>query len=298
MSEPIVSLKNVSKDIGNTKILKNVNLEVFPQEIHVLIGVNGAGKTTTLKCALGLLKISSGISTVFGEASYGLSEKKRQLIGTVLDENGLYNNLTGRDNIMFFGELYGYNKAATQQKLAHYSKLLDLEVEEGKKVGHYSKGMKQKLCIIRELIHEPQLLVLDEPFNGLDPAVRVTLRNFLTAMQKEGMTIIISSHDLYDIEQIGTHVSMVSEGSVIKSEPMQSMDEEYSVIIGSLEDIEKIKNMEDIIFISHKDNKVRLRASKNKELIKILIKNGIGIDEIYKERSNLETYFKESGNIK
>ena len=198
----VLELIDLRKSFGEKDVLKGINLKVNKGNIIGYIGPNGAGKSTTVKLILGLLKGYSGEIKVFGEEISKGNESYKKRIGYVPEVPEIYDSLTGKEYLTFVGQLYGieYNKADEKAK-----KLMDilgiLDAYE-KRISSYSKGMKQKLILISSLIHNPEVLFLDEPLSGLDANSVMIIKELLAALAKEGKTIFYSSHIMEIVEKI------------------------------------------------------------------------------------------------
>ncbi len=296
-----VLIQNLNKKIGNKEILKNISMQVNEGEVHAFIGHNGAGKTTTIRCMLGLIKYDGGRCTIFGEDPYHFSNKAKLRIGAVLDEGGLYDELNAEDNMLFFGSLYGMKRTTILSSIKRLSNLLELELDPSKKLAFYSKGMKQKLALIRELMHNPQLLVLDEPFNGLDPGARLQLRGLLKKLNDDGMTIFLSSHDLYDVEQVSDKVTLIKAGSTIKSDSLKVLKESHEYVAVLAEPVEATTGFDGIAgieVINYEGHTVRFKIDKNQisNPLQELIKNNINVLECYSPKIVLEDYFHNTNS--
>ena len=292
----IIDVKNLDKSINKHSILSNINFQVSAGEIHALIGSNGAGKTTTLRCVLGLLKASKGLCRVYGEQPYYFSYQTRKRLGVILDETCLIDEISALDNILFYGSLFNIKKEVIKKKFSYYSDIFALEESKHKKVGTYTKGMKQKLAIIRELIHDPELIILDEPFNGLDPVSRVSIRNFLQDLNEKGVTILISSHDLTELEKIAQKVTMIKKGSVAYSGDISNIQANaaYVVILKDSKDYrDSFKGIEGLNIISYENDVVIFACDENMmgDPLKELIIHNINVKELYRKKENLEDFF-------
>ncbi|WP_114570511.1 ABC transporter ATP-binding protein [Exiguobacterium flavidum] len=210
----MLKIERVSKRLGKEQILKDVSFEVSPGEVFGFLGPNGAGKTTTIRIITGLLEQDSGTVTVNGYDVVAERSKALTQIGAIVENPAFYPYLTGRQNLVHAKNLIPGMVEPDYDALA---RLVGLEGKLGKKVGEYSLGMKQRLGIARALLHEPKVLILDEPTNGLDPAGIAELREYLRSMASEqGIAILISSHMLSEMEQISDRYAIIDHG-VIKS---------------------------------------------------------------------------------
>ena len=185
-----ISIENVKKTLGNREVLKGISFTVEKKDIFGYLGPNGAGKTTTIRILLGLLQADSGKLDILGQ-DINLSETRRK-IGFVLDADGLYDNMTAEDNLMFYSQIYGLPK--TGERFDKLLSMVDLKNRAGDRVGTYSKGMRQRLALARAMVHDPEVLVMDEPTAGVDPSGQIEIRQImLDVARKKNKTIFLSS---------------------------------------------------------------------------------------------------------
>ena len=196
----ILRTYNLTKAFDTKEVVSNVNMSIKKGEIYVFLGPNGAGKTTVMKIITNLIKPTAGDIEIFGEKLTNTSYEILKRIGTIIEYPVFYEKLTGRENLELHCEYMGFhNKKVIDETL----KLVNLGRIEGKKVKNFSLGMKQRLGIARAIITKPELLILDEPFNGLDPiGIKEQRELFKMLCEEYGITILISSHILSEIEQI------------------------------------------------------------------------------------------------
>lgn len=201
-------------------ILQQLSLQVPANSIYGFLGPNGAGKTTTLRLILGLLKKQEGAITLFGKelAAHRLDILRR--LGSLIEQPSLYLHLTGRENLEIFRLTYQCPKKRIDEVLD----IVRLKDAAGKKVKTYSLGMKQRLSIAMALLHDPELLVLDEPTNGLDPNGIIETRELIKTLNREhGKTILVSSHMLAEVEKMATHVGIIHKGKLLFQGPLQEL---------------------------------------------------------------------------
>lgn len=222
MLKTIVSLDKVSKYYGGFAAVDNLDLAVNSGEIVGIIGHNGAGKTTTLKMSVGLISPSSGRITIMGQDIQKNGLKVKKGLGYLPEENALYENMTALEYLSFFADIYGIpHKEAVRRG----GELLDsLKLDAGKKfIGEMSKGMKRKVSIARTLIHDPDLLILDEPNSGLDPLTSFFIIDYLKKLREKGKTIILSAHNLFHVEYICDRVAIIKRGKLVVYDSMENI---------------------------------------------------------------------------
>lgn len=208
---PIIETHALSFQYGKQRILKDINLSVPENSIYGFLGPNGAGKSTTIKVLLGLLRVPEKTAFLFGQDIHQKRIEILSRIGNLIETPSIYGHLTAFDNLKIMRTLYPSAKSRIEEVL----ELIGLSHAAQKKVKHFSMGMKQRLGIGLALFHDPDLLVLDEPVNGLDPSGIHEIRQLLLQLQASGKTIFISSHLLSEIEKTCSHLGIIKNGSVI-----------------------------------------------------------------------------------
>lgn len=196
------------------RVLRGVSLELAEGEVYGFLGHNGAGKSTTMKLILGLGRPDSGRITVFGGPADDTRLRRR--IGFLSEEVGLYLHLSAEENLRLVGELHRMRRSERARRIDDLLEAVGLSDARGLKVKHYSKGMRQRLGLAAALIHDPDLLLLDEPYSGLDPVGRRDLREVLVGLKAQGKTIMLSSHIVPDVEAVCDRVGILSGGTVAR----------------------------------------------------------------------------------
>jgi ABC-2 type transport system ATP-binding protein len=228
----MLTLENVSKSINGKQILKNISFGVEKGQIFGYLGPNGAGKTTTIRIILGLYEQFTGQMKFNGNSSI-INQKK--YLGFMLEDDGLYGNLTLLENLKFYSDIYKLDFQKVRKTIDDLLLKFDLSAVKDNKVSTFSQGMKQKTSFIRAIIHDPKLLILDEPFNGLDPDMQGALRDHLLYLLKEkGITIFFSSHNLYEVDRLCDKIAIIKDGEIKLEEyvhnlKIQLKDEEYNL---------------------------------------------------------------------
>jgi ABC-2 type transport system ATP-binding protein len=293
----ILKTTNLTKTFKDRNVVSNVNMNIKKGEIYGFLGPNGAGKTTIMKLITNLVKPTEGEIEIFGEKLTNTSYEVLKRMGTIIEYPVFYDKVTGRDNLELHCEYMGYhNKEAIDKALD----LVDLKDIENKAVKDYSLGMKQRLGIARAILTKPELLILDEPINGLDPIGIKDMRNLLRMLNKEyGMTILISSHILSEIEQIADTIAVINNGRLVEEVSMEEIRGEKSEYIEIVtKDCSKaafvLENNLNITNIRVEENTLiriyDLRLSQN-EISKVLILNDVNIEAINKKNNSLEDHF-------
>lgn len=233
----MIQLTDVTKRYDNTTVVEQMNLQINEGEIVGIIGHNGAGKSTTMKMIAGLIEPTSGSIQVMGQdmVRHGIRVKKK--IGYLPEESPLYEAMTAQQYLLFFSELYQMPRSQALKRSEELLTSLGLE-QKDKLTGEYSKGMKRKTAIARTLLHDPELLILDEPNSGLDPLTSFFIINYLKQLKKEGKTILLSAHNLFHVETICDRVAIVKNGRLLVFDTMDAIrarlgKREYQIIFHS-----------------------------------------------------------------
>lgn len=226
----IIEFDAVEKRYGNIRALAAANLQVEEGSITGLIGPNGAGKTTSMEIMSTLLARDAGKVSVAGHDPESHPREVRKLLGYMPDFFGVYDGLIAREYLEFFANAHGISPSARSAVVGDLLALVDLDEKADEDVNNLSRGMKQRLSLARSLIHDPQVLILDEPASGLDPRARVQLRELIAELGRMGKTILISSHILSELEGVCSHMAIVDRG-VIKAQG--TMDEIRAVRAGT-----------------------------------------------------------------
>lgn len=226
---PAVRTQHLSRVYGNMTALSNLDLTVNRADLFGFIGSNGAGKTTTLRILATFLTPSSGRAEVLGHDVVLEADRVRHLIGYMPDFFGVYKDMEVTEYLDFFGACYKIPAAQRDQTVADVLELVGLSEKRGALIGALSRGMQQRLGLARVLIHDPQLLLLDEPASGLDPRARIEMMAILQELQRMGKTIIISSHILSELQTLCNRCAIIEKGRLIYSGPVQGVRSEAHV---------------------------------------------------------------------
>jgi len=238
----MIVLEQVTKRYGNLIAVNTLDLQVRDGEIIGIIGHNGAGKSTTLKMIAGLIAPTAGTIRVLDYDMAKESTTAKRSIGYLPEENPLYENMTAREYLTFFAELYGLPKTITRARIDELLGSLNLP-EKDKMTGEFSKGMRRKVAIARALLHDPRVLILDEPNSGLDPLTSFFIINYLKTLRQQGKTILLSAHNLFHVEYICDRVAIIKNGRLIVCDTMDAIraslgNREYQVVFRSDEPLQ------------------------------------------------------------
>ena len=295
----ILKIKNLNKSFGKKKILKNVSFNVNEGDILGFIGPNGAGKTTTIKMILGLQSINSGTVTINGYDIKKNFEKAIEKVGTIVENPDLYMYLSGYDNLKLISNLY---KNVDKKRIDEVIKIVKLETRINDKVSKYSLGMRQRLGIAQALLHKPNLLILDEPTNGLDPEGIKELRDIIKRLAtKEKVGVVISSHNLSELESFCNKIVIIKNGEIVETNELKKVKNIEESYIFEVDEISKISKIFEEKIEKINDNSFKIYTNKESipEIIKKLIENGVKIYTVKEEEISLEDAFlkRTGGNI-
>jgi len=210
----MIVVRNLHKSFGEVKAVRGVSFEARDGEITGLLGPNGAGKTTTLRMLYSLLPPDEGEIRIDGlDPNTDAMEIKRTL-GVVPDGRGLYNRLTARENIEYFGELHGMSRTEMKDRIAHLTKTLGMEDFIERRTEGFSQGQRVKVAIARAMVHSPQTVLLDEPSNGLDVMATRALRNYILSLKRDGHSVVLSTHIMQEVAALCDRIVIIAKGEV------------------------------------------------------------------------------------
>ena len=221
--EYALEIRGFTKRFGGAAAVDGLSLAVPHGSFYGLVGPNGAGKTTTLSMATGLLRPDAGAALVHGIDVWHRPQEAKRLIGNLADGVDLYDQLPGEQLITFSGLLFGLDRPTLRGRVADLLQLLDLEDAAGRRIADYSAGMTKKIALAAALVHSPRLLVLDEPFESVDPVSAANIRGILDGFAKSGGTVVVSSHSMDLVERMCDHVAIIASGKVLVSGTMNEV---------------------------------------------------------------------------
>lgn len=294
-----VETTNLSHSFSaNNAVLNNINLQVPGESIYGFLGPNGAGKTTTLRLLLGLIKKQKGDIRIFGKSLQQNRIEILQRVGSMIESPSLYGHLTAKENLQLLQRIYQCPASRIEAVL----QIVGIANTGSKKVGRFSLGMKQRLSIAMALLHNPLLLILDEPTNGLDPYGIIEIRDLLKKLNEAyGVTIIISSHLLSEIEKLVTHVGIISKGNMVFQGTLNELTQKQVVSSNTILHCRNIEGAKEVIrsfelngIVS--DNKIVLPVLSPPDIAQLnrqLVQRNIDVFEISSTRKDLETIFMD-----
>jgi len=269
-----ISLENVTKKLDGRDILKGISFTVEQGDIFGYLGPNGAGKTTTIRILLGLFEATTGRLNIIGH-DINLSETRKK-IGFALSPDGLYENMTAEENLEFYARIYGVTE--TEKRISSLLQAVGLADRAKDKTGTYSKGMRQRLTLARAMVHNPEVLILDEPTSGVDPTGQMEIRQIMIDVaHKEKKTVLLSSHNLDEVQKICNRIALIDRGEIKLYGELESLRRQMG---GNLIVIETAENIADTLLDEIKSRpKLGFREQKNK-LLYFAPEENTGISEI------------------
>ena len=274
MPDPAISIKNVTKTYPIpfrkeiVTAVKNLSLDVEPGQVYGLLGPNGSGKSTTMKIVLGLVRPTSGRTEIFGRSSTEV--ESREDVGFLPENPYFYKFLTGEETLQFYGKICGLRGAKLRARTKELLALVGLENAANRRIGGYSKGMLQRIGLAQALVQEPRLLVLDEPTAGVDPAGSREIRDLILDFKKRGLTVLLCSHLLSQVQEICDRIGILHEGVLVRE--------------GRLDELISIQNQTELIL---ENASPELLAAIARETTA----SGARLVDQRKPQTNLEQYF-------
>ncbi|MEI3599414.1 MULTISPECIES: ABC transporter ATP-binding protein [unclassified Oceanobacillus] len=292
--EYIVETSNLSKRFGKDLAVEGLNMKISKGEIYGFLGPNGAGKTTTIRMLLGLMKPTSGRIRIFGQ---DIKQQRKNIlakVGSLVENPSYYPHLTAYENLEALRKIIGVPK----QRIYEVLEIVRLTEVADKKVKGFSLGMKQRLGIAMSLLNQPQLLILDEPTNGLDPSGIIEIRELIKRLPEEfGMTVLISSHLLTEIDQMATTVGIVTKGKMIFQDSIETMrtlaGHAISLKVSQAEQAWRLL-LANGMKVEHENGLIMLHESSNEmvaEAVRLLVQANLSIYRVEEEKRSLEDIF-------
>lgn len=299
MNDFLIETNNLTKQYGEQKSVANLSIHVKKGRIYGLLGRNGAGKTTTMKMLLGLANPTSGEVRIFGKDIRTDKKKVLSRIGNLIESPGFYPNLTGTENLKIMARLRGIpNRNAINNAL----NVVGLPYKDKKLFSQYSLGMKQRLGIANAILHDPELLILDEPINGLDPIGIVEVRDFIKHLSTEqGKTILISSHILSEMALLADDIGIIDQGVLLEEESLEELQRKNSkfvhFVVTDTSQASRILEADFRTSNFHIDDNYNLRLYDTEidvaAITRKWMESGLNISEVHTQNDTLEDYFKQ-----
>jgi ABC-2 type transport system ATP-binding protein len=295
-----IHIDNIKKALGARQILKGITFDVEKGDIFGYLGPNGAGKTTTIRILLGLLQVDSGQLDVLGE-DIRLSSTRIK-IGFSLDPDGLYNTMTAKENLKYYADIY--NVFDTSKHIDKALGLVGLADRADDRVGTYSKGMRQRLSLARAMVHNPEVLILDEPTAGVDPTGQIEIRNILLDIaHEEKKTVLLSSHNLDEVQRICNRIALIDRGEIKLSGELRDLRQkmgrsavEVEVSAGISDSVlENLRKQSKLGFYEIKDSTLLFKSGEEStevsDIIGFLSGEGVKIERVGKQEASLEDLY-------
>ncbi len=294
MENTVLELKNVSKSFGKRKVIDNISLKVNSGEIFGFLGPNGSGKTTTIKMILRLIDSDEGEIKVNGFDNRKQFEQAMECIGAIVENPDMYKYMSGIDNL----KLHARIRNIDEKRINEVLEMVGLKDRAKDKVGKYSLGMKQRLGLALTLLHNPKVLILDEPTNGLDPAGIKQLRDILKKIShEENVAVFVSSHILTEMQQMCDRVAVLDNGKIVKIEQITNSEEEKieTIELRIKDKTKAIKILKEKFEVDAKEEKdsllVTIQTEKVPEVVRELAIEDVGIKAVIPREHNLEEIF-------
>lgn len=294
----MIEAHNLTKRYGETVAVENVDLAVEKGSVHGLVGPNGAGKTTAMQLLIGLISPTEGKAYVDGEPAGSIEAKRR--IGYSPQELALYESMTGREYLEYMGRVSGMDRGAVRTRADELIEWLGLEEAANRRTGNYSGGMQQRISLAQAMIHEPDLLILDEPTVGLDPTGRQQIMDALKALPDEGITVFVSSHVLSELEQYIDSVTILQDGRKVMTDTIDAVQRTYggqafAVETGDNETAEELLAASQTVqTVERQDGRLIVMTDQpdefREELQSILLENGISLRSLSEEGTLQEAF--------
>jgi ABC-2 type transport system ATP-binding protein len=289
---PTVELSHISKSFGILKAVDDVTFNVEKGEIFGLLGPNGAGKTTAIRVLLDIFKPDHGSVNILGSP---MTEAKKDRIGYMPEERGMYQDIPLDRCLIYLASLKGLSTQDSRNKITGYLKRFDLEASRYKKVKELSKGMQQKAQLITTLIHEPELVIIDEPFSGLDPINTQMVKDLLREQRDKGVTILMSTHQMHQVEELCDRIVLIDHGRTVLYGPLDEIRRQFSVhavIVRTPDDLPDIPGVEKIDKENSSAYRLILASSTGtQDVLRTLVENRIRVDQFEIAAPTLDEIF-------
>lgn len=304
MSEAAIAIEGLTRVFGSVKAVDGLSLSVERGAVFGLLGPNGSGKTTTVRLLLGLLRPTSGSGRVLGFQVGPQSGEIRRRTGVLLETDGLYDKLTAMGNLRFYADVYRAPEERREVRIREHLETAGLWDRRNDPVEKWSRGMRQKLAIVRAVLHDPELLIMDEPTTGLDPVSIKMVRDLIVSLaQTQRHTVFLCTHNLDEAERICSQVAVIKQGRLLLQESpsrlrermsvpqvqivVSNMTEEASGIARQLDFVREVHASAGVLTVTVTD------AARSEELVRRLVLAGVGVQEVRKPTRSLEDVYLE-----
>lgn len=288
---PAVDLSHIAKSFGPVKAVDDVSFSIEKGELFGLLGPNGAGKTTCLRVMLDIFKPESGSVAILGGP---MNESKKDHIGYMPEERGLYQDIPLERCLTYLGSLKGLSPAEVKQRASGYLERFDLTAHKNKKVKELSKGMQQKAQVIVTLLHQPELLIVDEPFGGLDPVNTQMVMDLLREQHGQGVTIILCSHQMHQVEELCDRIVLIDHGKVMLYGTLDNIRRQFSGHAVTVRTDDKIPTLKGVERIEPVNGTVKLHLSPGtqpQEVLRSLVAQNVNLEQFEISLPTLDEIF-------
>jgi len=294
-----IKLEGISKQLGEREILSDVGFTVKQGDVFGYLGPNGAGKTTTIRILLGLLQATSGKASILRQDVS--ADETRRKVGFVLEADGLYDNMSAYENVAYYARIYEVSQS--REMIQRVLELVELSDRAGDKVGIYSKGMRQRLALARAMVHDPDILILDEPTAGIDPSGQIEVRQIILDMaHKRDKTVFLSSHNLDEVQRICNRIALIDRGKIRlygERDELQRKMGKGEVIVETTEPITEpilveLQSLPGVSIQNRKDRTLILSMGKGTEvpdIVNFLTQRGVRIEQAKRREASLEELY-------
>lgn len=286
-----VEVSHIFKSFGNTKAVVDVSFAVERGEILGLLGPNGAGKTTTIRIVLDIFKPYSGTVAVLGGP---MTEEKKDRIGYMPEERGLYQDLPLERCLVYLGTLKGLSAAEARQRVGTYLKQFDLAAHKDKKVKELSKGMQQKAQVINTILHQPELIIVDEPFAALDPVNTQMVKDLMLGLRQQGASIIMSTHQMHHAEELCDRIVLIDRGHIVLQGGLEDVRRQYAgnaVLVRVAGDLPAVPGVQSATPYNHATKWTLAEGTTPQDVLRALLATGAIVEQFEVALPSLEEVF-------
>jgi ABC-2 type transport system ATP-binding protein len=277
---PTIEIKNISKSFGSNKVVDDVSFMVEDGEIFGLLGPNGAGKTTIIRILLDIFTPDSGTISILGGV---MTEAKKDLIGYLPEERGLYQDIPLERCLVYLATLKGLSKAEAGKRVAAWLEKFDLSAYSRKKVKELSKGMQQKAQLISTLVHEPRIVIIDEPFSALDPVNTQMVKDVLRELRQKGITIVMCTHQMHQVEELCDRLILIDHGKIMLYGKLVDIQKDYAghdIVLKTKNELPVLKGITTLEKINGETYRIGLPPNtKPQQFLRELIEQDVDVEQ-------------------
>jgi len=288
----LIEVENLTKMYGDFKALDGLSLKVEENDVFGYLGPNGAGKTTTINLMIGMLQPTSGSIRIADIDVEKNPLEVKKICGYLPENVGFYDHMTAKQNLLYFSEFYGFSKQETVRIIDDLFELVGIADAANKKVGEFSRGMKQRLGLAQALLNDPKVIFLDEPTSGLDPQGAADFREIIRDLKKEGKTIFFSSHILSEVKEVCETVGIINKGKLVAKGKIEEFNQNVTIVVETEPSIDA-SILEPFGNVKVKDSQIIVEAEKDCriEISKTLVQKGYIIKELHLMEPSLEEIY-------